>query len=191
MHRFEPQHIDAGNGRSYTVEFPYDLDAESPRICNDTILVVNRGGDVSRDEAHGSSTLEARALLNFLDEVGWSQLDQIERRFNKWRAIAHSSFQVFTGSGYATSHQSDWFHYLMLAESATDAECDLALYRTWLGGEVFGWVLLAPNGEHISSDFGYYATELAEQDWRAALDAAEEEAVRQANVAGAGFVGLV
>ncbi|WP_433206906.1 hypothetical protein ACQP1G_20900 [Nocardia sp. CA-107356] len=191
MHRFEPEHVDVGGGRSYTVEFPYDLDADSPRICNNTILVVNRGGDVSRDEADDRSTLEAHALLHFLDEVGWSRLDQIERRFNIWRAITGSSFQLFTGSDYATAHQSDWFHYLMLAESAADAEGDLAVCRTWLGGEVFGWVLLSPNGERVESCFGYYTIEPAEQDWRATLETAEKEAIQEASIVGAGFVGLM
>jgi len=71
----------------------------------------------------------------------------------------------------------------------------LAQWHAWANGETFGWQLIDPSGNEVDSCWGYFntkgekeytlqhATEIAQAD---ALDR-----LNSANLAGAGFVGLV
>ena len=67
-------------------------------------------------------------------------LDDIERRYKKWRAIAGSPWQLFTGEDMAS--RSDWYRWLVLVDTREYSEPEKSArammddYGTYARGEV-------------------------------------------------------
>jgi hypothetical protein len=71
----------------------------------------------------------------------------------------------------------------------------LEAWRAWAEGDVFGYVVTAPDGSDVGSCWGYYGFD-RERDYvmseaRAAIAYDVSERQKKANLAGAGIVGLI
>lgn len=112
---------------------------------------------------------------------------------------------VHVPSDYAPDHQpstdrNDRIYGVAWApDDATDpdayVEAALREWHAWARGEIFGWQLLDPAGEHVDSCWGYYDIGRGRDECEeeaagiAAHDA--EQRVSAANLAGAGIVGII
>lgn len=142
-----------------------------------------------------------KALATLIGEYS-DDVDGLERRYSKWRAIAASPWQLFTGSGYGSSqgHQWDWYVLVDVTGEHT-SRIELAVlstmaeYEAWETGDVFGYVLRDPSGSEIDACWGYYGYQ-REREYVISMatalardDAAEKK--KESNSVGAGFVGLI
>ena len=102
------------------------------------------------------------------------------------------------GVAWAPDDAADWH---MPEQAFNYTYCALAQWRAWADGDVFGWRLTDPAGDEVESVWGYYGSAFDTQPGsernhtlEEATDAAQADAERrlsQANLAGAGLIGLI
>lgn len=135
----------------------------------------------------------------------YDDVDEITRRYAKWRAISGTPWQLFTGSGYGNCQGDQWDWYVLV--DTTDwtgtysdkiepaVRATMAEYEAWATGDVLGYTLTGPDGDEVESCWGYYGYD-ANREYitdittsRAEDDAAQR--IEKSNLVGAGFVGLI
>lgn len=204
------------DGRTYDVKVYQDDDPINPRKEYDhpatQFYITGYRGDVYADELDGAA---GDALAHFLDKYGRSEFDQIERAFHLWTVITGSPVKLFTGQSIGYS-QSDWHDWYALVDTdvmerdgygATPAELarmEAGEYAAYAYGDVYGvqafhtdptgrewesdtlWGVVDRSGDYVREVAGEQADKLA-----AEIDAHNAELARQANMVGAGFVGVL
>lgn len=192
--------------REYRVSVHHDDDAQNPRDNYDhpaTQFFVTAGlHDDYVDELSGDA---GSALAVLIDRCGRSNSDDVERRFKKWRAITGSPVVLVTGSnhGYVQGAYHDWYAlvdtdvltrdgYGCTPEHVAKIEADE--YAAYAYGDVFGVVVTLSGNEiddgalwGIVDRHGDYVREVATE----LIDSHEKFLIDQAQLAGAGFVGVL
>jgi hypothetical protein len=141
-------------------------------------------------DSAGASGEALRKILAEHDEP-----EEVGRRYKKWAAIAGSPW-VLAMAGRSTVNR-EYYRLALLANSDELPQVNQAMqhamddYHTYANGEICGFVVLAPSGEQVESVWGFYSDDdaISEASEYVKLDAAER--VQQANLVGAGIVGLV
>lgn len=199
---------DAGE---YVVNVYGDIDAENPltswdhpgmafyvdgrdSITTDTLSDADRVGDVLGRIM--STVDELYPRLHDVDE-------ETRRRYDKWRAITGSPWQLFTGSdnGNVQGHQWNWYVLIDTSEYVNNVidpgnavRGTMQTYRAWAAGEVYGYVALSPDGSDVDSCWGFYGDDrdgyMMEQA-RDSIAADVAERIEKTNLVGAGIVGLI
>ncbi|MEW1734387.1 hypothetical protein AB0346_00355 [Nocardia beijingensis] len=188
----KPKVIDVG-GRSYTITFRADEDADSPRGCgaDETLMVVVTAHGVTIDETRSDSSPHAAALAHYLREFGYHDADTIERRYRFWRAITGNPFRLFTAGRYVHPIQSGLAEWFVLAESEAAAQREISEYAAWLGGRVFTCVVTGPDSTEIGSCPNLYDTITAREFYDELIARTEADLADQARLRGAGIIGLL
>lgn len=200
---------DAGE---YRVEVSYDDSPENPltswdhpgmafyvdgrnSITTDTLSDADRAGDVLGRIM--STVDELYPRLHDVDE-------ETQRRYDKWRAIAGSPWQLFTGSdnGNQQGHQWNWYVLVDVTEWTGEfadkiesaVRSTMESYRAWAAGEVYGYVALGPDDSDVDSCWGFYGDDrdgyMMDQA-RDSIAADVAERIEKTNLVGAGIVGLI
>lgn len=127
--------------------------------------------------------------------------DEIERRFRLWQAITGDRTVLYTSEVWAD--RSTWYRVIVLVEYDPNypdwdrkslAKATVSEYEAWLRGEVYGYEIETPGGEHLDSCWGFIGEESREYMREQAFDIIEADSKRRAqsvNVVGAGFVGII
>lgn len=165
---------------------------------------VSGRDSITTDTLAGIAGNALQRIVTTVDELyprGFDVDEEIMRRYAKWRAIAGSPWQLFTGSGQGDvqGHEWDWRVLVDTTDWPGDIEAavlsTMAEYQAWATGDVFGYVLNDPSGREIESVWGYYGFDESRQY---VIDEATATARRDAeqrkndvNLVGAGFVGLI
>lgn len=180
----------------YKVRIEQDQDAENPRdwYTLAEFVIIGYGGILSSDV----SGKAGEALDHFIEQYGYTDSDRIIRAFNKWRVISGDKTHLFIGSGHGYS-QGDWREYYALvsgdeydrdyAESLADDEWNN--YITWAFGDVEMYILEGPDGEMIGNCSGHYDRESMKKCYLPEIDHHANDRKREANLVGAGFVGII
>lgn len=196
---------DAGE---YTIELFYDKDADNPLTNWDhpgMAFLITSARKTYQDTL--SDAGRAGEAFVYFDDID-SDRDVIQHRFDKWRAIAGSPWILVSGSGYDQSH---WWNWSVLVDSSQWSDVDtthaaardtMDVYQKWARGEFCGYVVTDPDGGQDDSCWGFdddeYAlseaksvVECAAEKRKIRLDNENEEKIVQANLIGAGIVGLI
>lgn len=127
--------------------------------------------------------------------------EDIERRFSLWRAITGDQTELVTYQ--ADADRSTWYRCLALVDYLPDypdwdrkasALASLKEFESWARGDVYGYVVESPSGDHVDSCWGFIGDESRGEMVQQATDSAEADAaerVSSANVVGSGIVGLI
>jgi hypothetical protein len=161
---------------------------------------------VSIDYDHdGEITLQgdvdaAAALLHFIDTAGgWGNPEPVERRMNKWLALAGHSHTFVSSSVHAPYQDATYYFALVdnnsdYTEPAEAIRSTMTEWAAWANGEVYYFRVEGPDGEDIESCGGYIGTDGRECMMHEARDVVEHDADRRtesAALAGAGFTGII
>lgn len=218
MTEYRTEYIYTSAGR-YTVELHYDEDSPNPLTDWDQegmafYVVGNREGvttDTLDDAAQtltatgvSFSDAPASALRTWIAQEHY--VDDIERRFAKWKAITGSPWILVTGKGFNSYESYGWMVLVntALTYRASDGKDYPALpqpiqtvhgtmddYQTWSDGGVVGFITKSPDDEVIESIWGFYDDDEALEQGETAAEYDAADRVDAANHAGAGFVGIV
>lgn len=216
--RTETLATDAGE---YRIELFYDEDAENPLTNWDhpgmSIRVTAARSSVLCDIRADGDEAAVRALRTFGD-VNYD-VDAVTRRYDKWRAITGSPWILVTGSGngYMQSHWWNWSVLVDESASWTDTDGEVRplfmepvkavqdtmdVYERWARGEFIQYDVIDPDEKIVDSlsgidDEEYALSEAKEnvgshaEKRKILLDKEAEEKIEQANLVGAGFMGLI
>ena len=149
------------------------------------------------NHAHGWDQISGAAIVRYLRLAGKRGVTLVDHEYSPVEPSTDRSERVY-GVAWAPDDAADWhmpeqaFHYTY---------CALAQWRAWADGDVFGWRLTDPAGDEVESVWGYYGSAFDTQPGsernhtlEEATDAAQADAERrlsQANLAGAGLIGLI
>ena len=201
--------IDTGVG-PYAVQWFWDDDAERPYDEGFVLLVdgsagrqidIREGfnaGDLTHATAWSAIAAHGRcsdwypgrtsgaALVRYLTLKGCKGVTLVDDQYRPTTASADRQDRIH-GVAWAPAGATD---------PAAYTEARLGEWQAWRTGDVFGWVVLAPNGEEVESCWGYYgfSTENRRYTFSEARDVALNDELRRmqdANRVGAGFVGLI
>lgn len=205
--RTETVATDAGE---YVIELFYDDSAENPLTDYDhpgmAFRITEDRGHVVHDTLSDADSA-GNALRSLMEEHDG---DELIRRYDKYRAITNTPWILVSGSGngYSQSHWWNWSVLVDMTEWPYDAELiksakvTMDVYQTWARGEFVYYVVTDPDGEKIDSCYGidnedYALTEARDNVGffaelrKKLLDNEAQEKMIQANLVGAGFVGLI
>lgn len=207
MNAYETAEVDTPAG-VYTIELHYDESPEQP--YNEGLGFAFDGGRESIDQAMGEHADEALSLIKYHNRRNAHNGNIYDTEVRSAAAIARYlrlkyglkgirevSEDYFTGE--PSSDRGESFQGLAWApDDAGDpdkyTDGGIAEYRAWANGEVYGYVVLAPNGDHVGSCWGFYGDDGAKYMLEDATGEAEYDAAQRvtaSNRAGAGFVGII
>lgn len=194
---------------SYAVQWFWDEDAEQPYDEGFVLLsgggprqIAIREGFNDRDQTHWQAwdavAAHARhsdwspgqtsgaALVRYLTLKGYRGVTLVDDEYRPVDASADRHERIH-GVAWAPTDAADPIAY-------TTAR--LADWQAWRTGDVFGWVVLTPNGDEVESCWGYYGFNAEQRAWTfsEARDVALNDELRRmedANLVGSGFIGLI
>jgi hypothetical protein len=124
--------------------------------------------------------------------------EDIERRFALWRAITGDKTVLVTH--WVNAYRGTEYRCIALVEHLPDWDqqaagmAALREFGSWASGEVYGYIVVDPNGEEVDSCWGFIGDESREYMREEARTAIEYDAGRKvdaANLVGAGIVGII
>lgn len=205
MNAYREVEVDTPAG-VYTVELHYDETPEQP--YNDGLGFAFDGGRESIDQAMGDHADEVLSLIKGSEVRSAAAIARYLRLKYGFKGIREVSGDYSTGE--PSSDRGESFQGLAWApddatypDSYTDA--GIAEYRAWANGEVYGYVVLDPDGADFGSCWGFYGDDGEKYMLERAKDEVEYDATQRgiaserraserlesANLAGAGFVGII
>jgi hypothetical protein len=196
---YATEKIDTPAGE-YAIELAYDADADNPLTDWDNPGIAVKvdwhsyGGRWSNMvDTLADASDAANPIETWLNDG--HDLDDIERRYKKWRAITGSPWQLFTGEDSAS--RSDWYRWIVLvdtrdyADPEKTARATMDDYATYARGEVTCYTVIDPSGDAMLSVGGFYSDSEALDDARKVVDYEASKRVEKTSLVGAGFVGIL
>lgn len=206
MTAYRTKHLDTPAG-TYTVELHTDQGSENPLTSWDqtglAFYIVGNRDSVLLDtlnDAEGANN----ALRTWIN--AWHDVEEIERRYAKWKAITGNPWVLVTGHDFDSYQSWGWMvlvdtsltyvasdgnSYPALPQPEQTARSTMAVYRTWAAGEVCGFVVKAPNGDDVESVWSFYDDDDALAEGTAAAMFNASQRVTASGLVGAGFVGII
>ncbi|ASR77193.1 hypothetical protein KIV66_gp86 [Mycobacterium phage MyraDee] len=127
--------------------------------------------------------------------------EDIERRFALWQAITGDRSVLVTTE--ISSDRSTWYRALAVVgyddrfpewDRKAALLSTLREFESWARGEVYGYTVQGPDGEHVDSCWGFIGDD--SQDYmieqaRDHIDWDAKERLKQANRVGSGFISII
>jgi hypothetical protein len=186
-YRTEEIESDAG---TYKIELFSDYDAESPLDWDNEGLAVYVTGRDDLDQLGDSR--EANALRTWIKDG--HDTEGIARRYQLFKAMFGSEWSLAHGTGWG--YPSDfWTWYVLADKDWTDpvsaANNLMDIYQHWAQGGFCGFVVTTPNGDFGDSCWGFDSDDAAMYQANDFIEIDAAQRLGQANLVGAGFVGIV
>lgn len=195
-YRTETVDTEAGE---YTIELHYEDDPSNPLTDWDHpgmgfFVVGNRDGEMANtlDEVRDPA---GNALRTWI--ANEHHVTDIERRFALWRAITGSPWILVTGSGYDMREAYGW---MALVDGREDFGPDgpvaaikvtMDTFNRAINGEFCGFIVKDPAGNDVDSLWDIDDEDYALQEARDNIAYYVNERLTAANLAGAGFIGIL
>jgi hypothetical protein len=177
-------HTDTKNG--YRLEVIRDFDPMNPRTEWDNLGVFSlKGGDVRwlNERPEIDHEEETAALIH----VGYDPYDgSIFEVVGPWhrqhvgtgRITKAAAIEEWTGHTKSETLPEAYVEMRVLAISVLRAE--LEVYNQFLTGDVYGYSIEDPNGEHVDSLWGLYGLDYATSEANTALEMASQKQIEGA-----------
>ena len=203
----------------YVIALHYDIDAEVPDYTDDGGFVYLGDGRTIAAQ-YGDASHDVADLLrrhNATNDALWDHEHRSAAAIGRYLRIRHGlagvQEVVHSGDRYrAESPCTDRHHGIEgMAWAPTDAARPedytrgiVATYDAWANGNVYGYIVISPDGQEVDSCWDFYADPAEPltadaphglaypvSQARAAIEADVDQRTAQANTAGAGLVGLI
>lgn len=178
--------------RSKTVTRADGTPVDQPlyRVKNDPISdareVVAMNARIGYGEHYSGDYRSGAALVRYLTLKGCKGVTLVDGSYRPMDASS-DRFARFSGVAWAPDDATYPNKYV---------GGQLAEWRAWADGDVFGWVVIGPDGEKVESiHWGYYnfsdMRAYTLEEAHAVIDDDAQERTETANLVGAGIVGLI
>lgn len=189
----------------YTIELYTDYDAPNPLKDYDhdgMAFFLYQTGDRAFLDSLVDAGDAGTALMSIMEKLGEYRYggfddEEVVRWYAKWRAITGSAWMLVSGSGNGNV-QGDWWNWLVLVDTSTDwanpveaVRDTMADYEKWAQGRYCGFVVKDPAGNDVASLWAIDDEDYALQEARDNIAYYVNERLTAANLAGAGFIGIL